>query len=355
MDVTVPVTGVSGFGSVGPSIPLQLEAGGFLLLETGFAVALEQTASIDADAGSIAAVTGVATTGAVGQVVVEADAVVSPDGVEATGAVGQVVVDVLTVAAVTSAATTGAVGQVDVEADAAFVTTGVETAGAVGQVVGLPSIEVDVTGVEAVLNEVFHIQLETGDFLLLEDGSKVQIEPASVLALAGAEFVAIGVEATGEVGQVVGLPSIEVDVVGVEAVAEVGAAEGQAGAIFAIFGSSATAFVGVALGEAGAGADVTGVETEIQVGDVQITGNADAFPVGVSATGVVNAVIVWSRVIPDQDALWLPIGRAFLLLENGGFVLKEDGEVLLQEVSTTETDWDTITPGAGSVWVPVAA
>ena len=158
------------------------------------------------------------------------------------------------------------------------------------------------------------LQLEGGDVVLLENNEAVTVEQtAPVVAAAEAGAPVTGVSATGGVGTV--------------------------------------AVTGLA------NVSVTGVAGVSALGDITVSAQAVVFPSEVSGTGVTGRVLVWSSVIPGSDALWLPIGRFVLLLENGDFVLQEPaaGAVVLLEASTDGATWDKIDTNTNDIWTPVAA
>jgi hypothetical protein len=106
-----------------------------------------------------------------------------------------------------------------------------------------------------------------------------------------------------------------------------------------------------------ANAPVTGVAATGAVGAVTVDAQAVVPVTGVFGTGRSGRTLVWSSVIPGSDALWLPIGRFVLLLENGDFVLQEPepGDVVLLEASTDGATWDKIDTNTDDIWMPVAA
>jgi len=248
----VNVTGVTGFGNTGASIPVELEAGGFLLLESGFAIARESTAPADIVAGTgvNVSVTGVAGTSGINGVTVIGDANILPAGLAATGEVSGVTIVAGTGIDVFPVGVSGAasVGAVDVEADATAPVTGLEATASVGGVTVIGAAEVSLTGLEA----------------------------------------------TGEVGS------------------------------------------------------------------LSITGDAVVRLTGVEVSAETSRVFVWGDFDPGVSTLWRPLGRELILLENNGDILLEtnvgaDGSFIIQEVSTSATEWSTITPSTTSNWAPVAA
>ena len=172
-DQSVSVTGIaatSGFGTTNASIPIEvsvtgvsasmpmtsLEAGGSLLgglafSEEPFATLSDDSLQISFQLGVGASVTGVAATGSVGSVTVNADANVSVTGVAGTGQNGSITIDGDAIVAVTGLAGTGGVGAVTVTQGAGInVAVGsVSAQGQVGVVTAIGNISVLVTGVAA--------------------------------------------------------------------------------------------------------------------------------------------------------------------------------------------------------------
>ena len=52
---------------------------------------------------------------------------------------------------------------------------------------------------------------------------------------------------------------------------------------------------------------MTGVAANTAIGDVTLKLGATAFPAGVQATGQLNTVLVWGKIIPNQNANWTDI------------------------------------------------
>ena len=170
---SISVTGLaatSGFGSVTVSLPAgitvtgvsasmpmtSLEAGGSLLgglafSEEPFASLADGDLQISFQLGVGASVTGLAATGSVGSVTVNADANVSVTGVAGTGQVGSITIDGDAIVAVTGLAGTSGVGAVTVTQGAGInVAVGsVSAQGQVGVVTAIGNISVLVTGVAA--------------------------------------------------------------------------------------------------------------------------------------------------------------------------------------------------------------
>jgi len=153
--VSLP-TGVSVTG-VSASMPMtSLEAGGSLLgglafCEEPFATLSDDSLQISFQLGVGASVTGVAATGSVGSVTVNADANVSVTGVAGTGQNGSITIDGDAIVAVTGLAGTSGVGAVTVTQGAGInVAVGsVSAQGQVGVVTAIGNISVLVTGVAA--------------------------------------------------------------------------------------------------------------------------------------------------------------------------------------------------------------
>jgi len=224
------------------------------------------------------------------------------------------------------------------------------------------------------------LQLEGGDVVLLENNEAVTVEQtAPVVAAAEAGAPVTGVSATGGVGTVAVTGLANVSVTGVSATGGVGtvtvtglanvsvtgvSATGAVGTVTVtglanvpVTGVSATGAVGTVTVTGLANVSVTGVAGVSALGDITVSAQAVVFPSEVSGTGVTGRVLVWSSVIPGSDALWLPIGRFVLLLENGDFVLQEPaaGAVVLLEASTDGATWDKIDTNTNDIWTPVAA
>ena len=153
--VSLP-TGVSVTG-VSASMPMtSLEAGGSLLgglafCEEPFATLSDDSLQISFQLGVGASVTGVAATGSVGSVTVNADANASVTGVAGTGQNGSITIDGDAIVAVTGLAGTSGVGAVTVTQGAGInVAVGsVSAQGQVGVVTAIGNISVLVTGVAA--------------------------------------------------------------------------------------------------------------------------------------------------------------------------------------------------------------
>ena len=170
---TVAVTGVAATGGVGSvtvslptgatltglsaSMPMtSTEAGASLLgglafSEEPFASLADGDLQISFQLGVGVSVTGVAATGSVGSVTVNADANVSATGVAGTGQVGSITIDGDAIVAVTGLAGTSGVGSVTVTEGAGInVAVGSGSAqGQVGVVTAIGNISVLVTGVAA--------------------------------------------------------------------------------------------------------------------------------------------------------------------------------------------------------------
>jgi hypothetical protein len=292
-----------------------------------FAIQLQGPVSVDVP------VTGVAATGAVGQVLVPQDANVPVTGVEATGAVGTVTVvaDVPTNVPVTGVEATGAVGTVTVVADANVPVTGVEATGAVGTVIVL--IEGDavalVTGVSAT-GATGQVAVSTSTEVPVT-GTAATGAVGTVAVSGAASIAAIGVEATGEVGSAVVDIGERVFPTGVSATGQVGTLGVSSDTTFALVGVFATGQVGTAQGLAGATAPVSGVFATGAAGQVVVSTGQIVLLSGVFATGRVGQVAVWGPVSPDPGNLW------------------------------TETDpsaintWNEVVPNPGTSWTPTAA
>ena len=155
MTVSLP-TGFSVTG-VSASMPMtSTEAGASLLgglafSEEPFASLADGDLQISFQLGVGASVTGVAATGSVGSVTVNADANVSVTGVAGTGQNGSITIDGDATVAVTGLAGTGGVGAVTVTQGAGInVAVGsVSAQGQVGVVTAIGNISVLVTGVAA--------------------------------------------------------------------------------------------------------------------------------------------------------------------------------------------------------------
>ena len=103
---------------------------------------------------------------------------------------------------------------------------------------------------------------------------------------------AVGVSATGFVGQADATGSANVDAVGVQGTGQVGQVAVNASANVFVIGVSATGFVGQADVTGSANVSVTGVEGTGFVGSVAVTGGAVVQPTGVSGSGAVGSVTV---------------------------------------------------------------
>jgi hypothetical protein len=97
------------------------------------------------------------------------------------------------------------------------------------------------------------------------------------------------------------------------------------------------------------------VSTTADVGNVAVVGSSIVAVTGVAASARSGTVTIWTAITPQANNLWLPIGRALILLENESFILQETTQALIQEVSTTEATWGTVVPDPDTTWTPVAA
>ena len=95
-----------------------------------------------------------------------------------------------------------------------------------------------------------------------------------------------GLQATGGVGSVTLVTDQNISVTGVAATGAVGTVTLKINSVIPIV------FLPQAQGE---------------VGDVEITGNAVVTPTGVAGSGAVGNVLVWGRIIPDDDTIWTEI------------------------------------------------
>jgi hypothetical protein len=106
-----------------------------------------------------------------------------------------------------------------------------------------------------------------------------------VIVEADANVSVTGLEATAAVGEVTVAAGADVQVTGLEAVGGVG--EVHVGIFIKV--------------------PVTGVEANAQVGAVTIDAQANIEVTGVEATGLVNPVLVWGRIAPNQNPGYTPI------------------------------------------------
>ena len=112
--------------------------------------------------------------------------------------------------------------------------------------------------------------------------------------------------ATGSVGSVSVEADANVPVSGLEATASVGSVTVIAEADVSPTGLEADGEVGEVHIGIFVDVDVTGLEAAASVGEVTVTANADVDVTGLSATGQTTPVLVWGRIVPDQDPEYLP-------------------------------------------------
>jgi hypothetical protein len=84
-------------------------------------------------------------------------------------------------------------------------------------------------------------------------------------------------------------------------------ADSSVSATVSVSGVQATGQLGTAAVEADANVNVTGVQGTTALGETTETADANVYAIGVQATGQVGTVLVWSQIIPDQNAGWVDV------------------------------------------------
>jgi len=199
-------------------------------------------------------------------------------------------------------AATGTVGAVSVLAESDVPVTGLVATGSVGSVTANSENAVSVTGVEGT-------GIVGSTYVGL--GARVRFvgwnSPSQTWgggpwgeneALPGATASVGTVSVVAESGAVV---------TGLEATASVGVVTIIAEAGVAVTGIAATGIVGTAVTHTDNRFVVTGVQATGQVGSVTVIAEATINVTGVYATGVVGPVLVYGRIVPDQDPNWTNI------------------------------------------------
>ncbi len=119
-----------------------------------------------------------------------------------------------------------------------------------------------------------------------------------------------GVEATGGVDSVTVIPGFGpvVPVTGIEAAGAVGIPLVSGDANVSVTGLGATVSVGEVTQRTTAVIPITFTpEAVTAVGSVSVTGTAVVNLTGVVGSGQAGSVVVWGRIIPDEDTLWTEI------------------------------------------------
>eukprot|EP00919_Chromeraceae_sp_WS-2016_P079065 GHVR01187249.1.p1 GENE.GHVR01187249.1~~GHVR01187249.1.p1 ORF type:complete len:236 (+),score=42.50 GHVR01187249.1:596-1303(+) len=212
-------------------------------------------------------VVGLAGTGTVGQVTLVTDQNLNQTGLSATGAVGTAAAGGGTGVIVIAGGSVGtaAVGSVEAIINVQPVITGVAATGAVGDLEVTGTAVVQLTGVQATAST------------------------NAVEVIINVQPTIVGVAANGELNDVEVIGDANVPQTGLSATTAVG-----------IVSQRTTAVIPITFDPQAQG----------QSGSVTVTGGATINLVGVEGSGRVGTVVVWGRIIPDEDTIWTEIVAA---------------------------------------------
>jgi hypothetical protein len=152
-----------------------------------------------------------------------------------------------------------------------------------------PRISVALTGVSAT-SAVGSVTLVTDHNISVSGVSSTAAVGAVAASGAAVVSISTGLEATSAVGSVLVSTSANLSVAGIAGTASVGVVTQRTTAVIpVVFTQNATGVVG-ALAE--------------------VRGSAIVYPTGVASSGRVGTVLVWGRIVPDENTVWTEIVAA---------------------------------------------
>jgi hypothetical protein len=172
-----------------------------------------------------------------------------------------------------------------------------------------------------------------GGVVVIAGGSEATSAVGTVQAITNVQPIITGIAATGAVGDIEVIGTAVVQLTGVQATASTNAvsvvinvqptivgvtANGELNDVEVIgdanvpqTGLSATTAVGIVSQRTTAVIPITfDPQAQGQSGSVTVTGGATINLVGVEGSGRVGTVVVWGRIIPDEDTIWTEIVAA---------------------------------------------
>ena len=329
-DANISVTGVSATGSVSSvTVTADAQAPVSGLSSSG------EVGSVDARSITPVPVTGTTSTGAVGSVSVTADGIIPVTGLSGTGQVGTASAEASSTIPVTGLESVSFVGSVSVVADSVSNVTGISATSQVNGVSVTGTSVVSITGVSGTA-EVGSASAEA-DAVVAVSGLEAVSFVSGVTVVADANAVVSGLESTASVGDAEAITSVAIDVSGLLSSGSVGDTAVTADAVVPVSGVSASGSVGEASVEIRIIVPVTGVSATAQVGAVSVTADANVLVSGVSATGRVRPVLVWGKIVPDQNPEYTGVTPS----QSPGWV---------EETASQTTTWQEVEPAQSPSW-----